>query len=455
MLHPQGGPEELLRFRWDIVRYTRGAGIEIGLGPHKAFAHFIGVRLKSDQANPDFEVGSWDELSSHIDGAKLDFVFVWGDIRFPEVRVAAFPLLKEGGYFVDASSDILIVHRKVDDELAVVDQRVCIDKRKTAAVVRYGAIGDAIQTAAICAGLKREGYHVTLFCHPVGEELLRHDPNVDDFFIQDRDQVPNGELADYWKYQSAKYDKWVNLCESVEGTLLAFPGRANHGWPKDVRHKYMNRNYLEFMHEIAELPFKPDYQFYATADEAAQAKAAMSPGYNVVWVLSGSSVHKMYPHTDNVVGQILSEIPGSHVYFVGSDVDSVLEAGWEKELRVHRLCGQLDIRQSIALAQHAQLVVGPETGVLNAVAFQPNAKIVFLSHSSSENLTRDWNNTEALASEDTPCYPCHRLHETREFCPRMEDGAARCQSELHPAAVWRAVQRAHTGWDTVNRILRP
>ncbi len=100
-----------------------------------------------------------------------------------------------------------------------------------------------------------------------------------------------------------------------------------------------------------------------------------------------------------------------------------------------------------------QLVIGPETGVLNSVAFESVAKVVLLSHSTANNLTRDWVNTEAVASESTPCYPCHRLHYDHKFCPQdATTGAAMCQVDLAPSSVWDAVQRAYVGWGTVNRL---
>jgi hypothetical protein len=61
------------------------------------------------------------------------------------------------------------------------------------------------------------------------------------------------------------------------------------------------------------------------------------------------------------------------------------------------------------MAKECDIVIGPETGVLSAVAMEPMKKIVFLSHSSVENLTRDWVNTVSLYSKNTPCYPCHKL----------------------------------------------
>src|SRR3990167_2442854 len=55
------------------------------------------------------------------------------------------------------------------------------------------------------------------------------------------------------------------------------------------------------------------------------------------------------------------------------------------------------------------------------MAMEPMPKIVFLSHSSHENLTRDWANTFALFSTKTKCYPCHRMHYTWEHCMRNEE----------------------------------
>jgi ADP-heptose:LPS heptosyltransferase len=120
------------------------------------------------------------------------------------------------------------------------------------------------------------------------------------------------------------------------------------------------------------------------------------------------------------------------------------------------LSGKLPIRDSLALAQQCNLVIGPETGILNAVAFESMAKIVLLSHSTNENLTRDWVNTDGIHSETTPCYPCHRLHYNHEFCPRDEKtAAAYCQRDIPPSVVWNAVQRAYTGWGTVRKLIHP
>lgn len=473
-----GGPKLLNDVRFGIVRYTRGKGMDIGRGEFKAFPHFVGVREKGDteivhpQVKADFEVDSFYSMEDFVDG-ELDFIFVWCDV---DIHQQAQRLLKEGGRFIVArdlpeGADVGIWLKEAGQLVRQVENP---RPDKTALVIRYGAIGDMMQTASVLPELKRQGYHITLNSHPYGEQLLRHDPHVDSFFVQDPDQVPNtGDLLEYWKYLDTQFDRVVNLCESVEGTLLLYPGRSNHRWPFEVRKKYCNKNYLEFMAEIAELPFHPEYKFYSTDAERARAMEFLEPinasvnqgfvigekwkaPYVIMWALSGSSVHKVYPHQDAVVAQILLEIPNAHIIFVGDAVSSILEGGWQNEKRISCMSGKMELRDVLTLAPLCQLVIGPETGVLNSVAFENNAKIVLLSHSTEENLTRDWSNTESLHSTITPCWPCHRLHYGREFCPHdPETKAAMCQVELPPSDVWDAVQRAYVGWGTVRQLLHP
>ena len=88
----------------------------------------------------------------------------------------------------------------------------------------------------------------------------------------------------------------------------------------------------------------------------------------------------------------------------------------------------LNIRQAYTLAMQADVVVGTESAIINAVAHEAPFKIVLLSHSSANNLTRDWDRTLALAPVDLPCYPCHRIHQDWTFCRRSsESGASMCQ----------------------------
>ncbi len=217
------------------------------------------------------------------------------------------------------------------------------------------------------------------------------------------------------------------------------------------------------MAKMGEIEFHPEHHFYPTGLEEEKATQLLESFHQtgekkpfvIMWALSGSGVHKAYPHMDAVVARILLEIPHAHLITVGDYACQILETGWEEEKRVHRMSGELPIRETLALAMQCDLVIGPETGVLNGVAFEAMPKVLMLSHSSEKNLSRDWVNTESLHG-DVPCYPCHRLHQTPDYCPREENTrAAVCTFELAPNDVWEAIKRGFVGRETVSRLILP
>ena len=325
---------------------------------------------------------------------------------------------------------------------------------KTAAVVRYGAIGDMIQTSSVFPWLKEQGYHVTLYCqHGNGYESVMHDPHVDRFIVQGRDDVPNSFLGEFWDEERKKYDKWINLSEAVEGTLLAVPGRAAFDWPNSARAKLMDRNYLEWMHEVAEVPAPYLPKFYSTAKEREKARwtAKKWGRRNVLWSLAGSSGHKVWPHLDAAIAGLMTEYNDVHVVLVGDDACRLLEQGWGKEPRVHCMSGKWSIRESLAFAEVADLIIGTETGLLNAAGAMDVPKIVCLSHSSREMLTKHWKNTISLQQPQgigCPKSPCRQLHGSQNTsswndCPMHEQtGTALCQYNIPPQAMWAAIRVA-------------
>lgn len=511
---PQGN--EAGKIKYLAVPYTRGRVLDLGCGPFKAFPHFTGVDNCKDvelfgvPMEPDMVVETCEALTG-IEDASCDAVFSSHLLEHIEDAGAALAewwrVIKEGGYLVlylphadlyprigEPGSNIDHKHDFMPEDVCELMRLHCATghkgfsllinetrsegfeysffqvyqkgadlytmdiptqelAKKRACVVRYGGFGDQIQAANLLPELKRQGYHVTFMTTPSGRDILEHDPHIDDWIIQDKDQVPNHELTAYWAAWEPKFDKFVNLSESVEGTLLAIPGRTNHKWPDAVRRARMNLNYLEWTAELAELPYKSEARFYPSQEETLAVRGLLQhyggdEMFHVMWVLSGSSVHKFYPNQDVVIQTILDRFPDVRFYLVGDEACKILEAGWENHPRVTLLSGQLDIRGTLALANVVDCVIGPETGVMNAVAFnQAVQKVVFLSHSSFENLAKHWIRTYIMAPVSTPCYPCHRLHYSREFCPEdPATGASVCQVNIpaeKPIEALAACYRMH------------
>jgi len=305
-------------------------------------------------------------------------------------------------------------------------------KEKTCFVVRYGGFGDALQASSILPWLKEDGYKVVFYLAPGAHEALMHDPHVDEFVVQDIDAIDNADLGEFWGYLEERCDRFINLSESVERSLLTMPGHMAYKWPQRVRHKYFNVNYFEMIHDIAGVPMPSRMRFYPTEEEVSWAKAEKERmGTAILWILSGSAIHKVWPYLDMAIDQIMLKQDGTNVVLVGDAGCKMLEQGWEDVPRVHCRSGVWTIRQTMAFAQVCDLVVGPETGVLNAVAFEPVPKIVMMSHSSVDNLTRDWMNCVSLTPQKTECYPCHQIHFNWDSCNQYgKSGIAKCQQDI-------------------------
>lgn len=505
---------ESSKIRWEIVPYTRGQGLDIGCGKFKTFPHFTGVDSGHHWGTDGVDlVTEADDLSLIADD-RMDFVFSSHTLEHmvdvTKTLKEWWRVIKPGGYLVlylphadlypncgepganadhkhdfkpehicaymdEVSNDwVLIQNQKRDNDYGPGSEkneysffqvyqktanvedvsgnkiRIKSTSTKSACVVRYGGFGDMLQAANVFPGLKKQGYHVTVMTTPKGKDILKHDPNIDEFFIQDDDQVPNHLLGLYWDYWRAKYDRFINLSMTVEGSLLVMPSDFRTHWPKEAIHQACNINYLEFTAKIAGVPMKRDSKFYPSAEEAQWVGSELAPIADkeiILWSLSGSSLHKVSPWVDYVVARLLSTYKDVHIIFVGDDTCKILEGNsWDNEPRVWCRSGEYTIRQTLALARDVDIVVGPETGVLNSVAFESLRKVCILSHSTKENLTKHWKNTVSLAP-NVPCYPCHKLHYGEGTCPyvdvRINDNVetmASCVADIDNDKIYTAIR---------------
>ena len=327
--------------------------------------------------------------------------------------------------------------------------------KKRCLVCRFGAIGDQIVASSILPGLQKQGYHVTYMSTPDAQQVLLHDPHIDEWWIQEKDFVPNQQLGPYWASVAERFDRVINLSESIEGALLTLPGRLTHDYPLEVRQKlYAGVNYLERTHDIAGVPYDFEAKFYPTVTEldwALKERAKADPGAAVLICLHGSSVHKVYPWS-HFLARWLTE-KGVHVWLSGDNREGLqlqngVMAALEKDgidlSKIHPVCGKWKIREALTFAQVVDCAVGPETGVMNAVGLSTVPKVIMLSHSSHENLTKHWRNTVVVMPDVSrcSCYPCLRLHYSWDHCVRNEKtGAAQCASSLAPELIFELVMK--------------
>lgn len=327
---------------------------------------------------------------------------------------------------------------------------------KRAIVIRYGAIGDCIQTVPVLRKLKEEGYHVTVNCSEAGRDVFKYSPYVDEVAVQIRDYVENkgvvsGPLAEYWKELESKYDRYVNLTGAAEESLLLPDAKLismmeatrtqNPGLAEKIKEQKPDASEKEVEAIIEENVFyacvnkvkeqvgetnyydahlaKAGYADRGINGELffSEQEEIMAQGFRdkyagrfvVMWVLSGSSYHKRYPFFQEVAQELIVRNSDILLISVGDPECALVERA--ESNRYLPRAGRWQLRTSLVMTKYVDLVIGPETGILNAAGCFETPKITFLSHSSHSNLCKYWKNDFCLAPpEDVRCHPCHILH---------------------------------------------
>lgn len=492
---PEGN--EAAKIRFDVVPYIGACGLDLGCGPAKIFEHFIGVdncretELFGIRMKPDIVVGDCSRmplfgdrhsdcvfsshLLEHIEDHKAALAEWWRLVKVGGHLVLylphrdLYPRIGEPGSNPDHKHDFapqdiveameevaadwdlvvnetrdqgreysfLQVYRRRPDGAGIARSFANPRPAKTAAVVRPGAYGDALWSSSLTAELKAQGYHVTVYTGPAGGEVLEHDPNVDRLIPIQGQLFSDEEWVQFYIGESRKYDKFVNLIGTVESYLLPHPHELPYHWPAKVRAARMGGNYLEEMFEVAELPFRMEQRFYPSEKELAWAREQrkkLFPGPLVVIAPSGSGLPKTWPHVQRFMELMAAR--GVYTVVLG-EIRQELEP-----IEPHGVVIGLDLpmRAAMTLATIADVVVGTESAIVNAVAGLPNLKVVLLSHSSPENLTKHWTNTMAVEPTGIGCFPCHRLHRGFDFCTRdRATGFAACQAAAGAEMIAQAI----------------
>lgn len=480
------------KIKFDVLPYLARGGLDVGCGPKKVWPHLIGIDSGKDvelfgvQMKPDIVVGNAEKLALFA-SESVEAVFSSHTLEHLDRWQAALAewwrLVKVGGYlilylphrdfypnigqpganpdhkhdFIPEDIQIAMLDIAPDFDLLVSEERnggneysflQVFQKKpagfgqtfgyeqpkpgKTVGLVRIGAKGDALWASSPLALLREQGYHTTVYVAHTGAEILRHDPNIDRLVMLPDGVLTDDELLEFWVHEAAKVSRWINLVGSVEQRLLFHRNSNEFFLSHALRHRFGNRNYLEMVHDYAGLPHDFRQKYYpseAEMDWARDTRAKLPDGPLVVLNACGSGPAKTWPHAQQFM-RLMAEA-GAVVVMLGDTRDLKLEEIEQTAAGGLAVIPGIDwpVRGALAFAQLADAVVATESLISNAVAFEPMLKVMLLSHSSNENLTKHWVNTAALEAGNVPCHPCHRIHASLAFCSKdTTTGHAACMA---------------------------
>jgi ADP-heptose:LPS heptosyltransferase len=331
-----------------------------------------------------------------------------------------------------------------------------------ACVARQGGFGDNLIASTVLPGLKKRFDYVEVISGKPMHVMFENNPHIDKLTVLDKGfpDWGDGHTWQKWYVDRAKeYAFFANLSHSVECLGVLLRAQTAYWWPQDMRRQLCSKSYLELAHDICGLPYDeiaPD--FYPTDEENAQAiETKAKVGERVVgWVLAGSRIDKHHHLADVMIAKVIRDL-GLPVVLMGApgkDYEAAKAVHTEVK-KLNRSDDGLYVaisadaekptwppRRVATMVQHCDVVVGPDSGPMWAVAMHELPKVLLASHAGPTNVTKHWKNTTTLQADPkrVPCFPCHRLHDDNTFCtPNADNNGAACISDITVEQVLEAV----------------
>lgn len=321
---------------------------------------------------------------------------------------------------------------------------------KRCLVVRHGALGDGIMASCVLPYIKKDGYHIVFHGNSRAEEVLRYNPYIDEWWMYEDDSIPIEKLGSYYKKISKDFDKVVILTGAVENGFLVGFGMSEYKEPIEERRKRLKgKNYYDVHVEKAGYkPHKPKGEIYFSKEETMRGKEWRRKNKNffkIVWALSGSSVHKVYRFFEPAARAFLNKHENAKIFTVGDHTTKLLTFKHERVVNTMLEPLELSFRDGMLITKYADLVIGPETGILNTAGCFKVPKICLLSHSDSTALTKYWENDYSIQApcDCSPCFYLHRYKEIwKDVCQLSDLGWPKC-TEHDPQIVLEKMEEVY------------
>jgi len=333
-----------------------------------------------------------------------------------------------------------------------------------ACIARHGGFGDNLIASSVLHGLKKKYGKLEVITGKPMHVMFENHPAIDKLTVLEQGKPDSGDGHAWQKWfheRSKEYAFFANLSHSCETTGVLMKIQTQYWWSDAMRRQLCGRSYLELVHDICGVPYTEiNPNIYPTAAEQAQAvetKAKVGPRC-VGWVLTGSRIDKVHPEVDVAVARLIRELHVPVIMFGAPGKDFEMAKLVQKEvIKRNRSDEGLHLalspdpdkptwgpRRICAQAQLCDIVVGPDTGPMWAVAMHDMPKVLMLSHASAENITKYWKNTITLQADlaRVPCFPCHRLHDDTSLCtPNVDKNGAACISDISVDTIIGTVQQ--------------
>lgn len=305
--------------------------------------------------------------------------------------------------------------------------------------------------------LSQDNFKITYNTGERGAPIIKNCPYIDSLLPHD-ENIPNEQLGPHWEKISKGFDKFINLSESIEKKFLFVKRDKEYSLPVEERRKLSgSANYYKYTLELGgytdvENPRPELFPSIAERKWCLDFRLRHRDDFLIMWNLSGSAPHKAWMQAEDCAMMLFENYDDIQTITTGGEVSRLLE--WEHPRNLKR-CGEdgWNVRTSMLMCNYVDLVISPESGILNAAGCYETPKIGLLTHSNKQNLTSTFLNDYSIQA-DIPCSPCHRMiypETLKESCPLAKDSQgelpyAACATAFDPKKVFKIIEGIYFDW---------
>ena len=275
------------------------------------------------------------------------------------------------------------------------------------------AIGDALFCSAMPRLLRDEGYdEVVVGCKPVTAPIWENNPHVARVeLFPERDQDDEAWYQKWVEDEKAKYSRIINTSGHIEVSFLSRTDLDYGLWPKleEARDRAAGVSYQDYLYGrcgFDAVGVLPEIYFSTEEQEIVEQNKRLKDGRKLIlWQTQGSTRSKQLVKMPEWLTWAMQEFPDAvhYVWCADPDLSARLPKG-----PVKNMWGATSVRESLRLVASADLVVGPESFLVNAAPAFGVPTIIFFSHSLPDNLSRYYCDSVAI-TPNCECHPCYLI----------------------------------------------
>lgn len=288
-------------------------------------------------------------------------------------------------------------------------------------LLRYGAYGDLIYILPLVDRLVADGKEVYLHTGLRGLDIFRGDPRFKSILISNPGTAEDLQAIIEKDIESVNPDEFINLTDTMEGTLIPGSEIDSFFWTVETRRKFSKgEDFYSLALKVAGYPAPRAFGECGTVayanfelDWADRWRKIHEDHFIVMMPVTGSNAQKRFSIAKDLGKKILDRYPDAVLYLMGGrgDKDRAFSFG---NGRVYPAF-EISFRQALLMARYVDYVVGPETGLVVGAGMWGTPKTMLCTASSvfmaTNGQRNDYSRQAALA-----CSPCLRAIYKPEDC---------------------------------------